>query len=148
MLEVCPTIAVDKPRIEVHPLGIGDKEPPARLVFNAKEGDAVCACLVDMGGRFRLIIAEVEAVKIEKEMPKLPVARACWKLKPNMEIGAQAWILAGGAHHTAFSYDLTSTDLIDWAEMADIEYVVINEKTDIETLKQNLRTNELLWKLR
>lgn len=148
MLEVCPTIAEDKPRIEVHPLGIGGKEAPARLVFNSRQGDAVCACLIDMGGRFRLIIAEVEAVAVEKEMPKLPVARALWKVKPSMEVGVQAWILAGGAHHTVFSYEVTTEDLIDWAEMLDIEYVVIDEDTKIETLKQNLRMNELLWKLR
>lgn len=148
MLEVCPTIAADKPRIEVHPLDIGGKEAPARLVFNGRAGDAVCACLIDMGGRFRLIIAEVEAIAVEKDMPKLPVARTLWKLKPSMEVGAEAWILAGGAHHTVFSYEVTTEDLVDWAEMMDIEYVVINEKTDLYDLKQTLKMNELLWKLR
>lgn len=148
MLEVCPTIAADKPRIEVHKLDIGGKEDPARLVFSGKAGDAVCACLIDMGGRFRLIIAEVEALPVEKDMPKLPVARTLWKLKPSMEVGAEAWILAGGAHHTVFSYEVTTEDLVDWAEMMDIEYVVINEKTDLYELKQTLKMSELLWKLR
>lgn len=148
MLEVCPTISSTKPQIEVHPLSIGDKEPPARLVFNGGKGEAVCACLIDMGGRFRLIIAEVEGVAVEKDMPKLPVARTLWKLKPSMEVGATAWILAGGAHHTVFSYEVTAEDLVDWAEMMDIEYVVINDKTDILSFKQALKTNELLWKLR
>lgn len=148
MLEVCPTIAADKPRIEVHKLDIGDKEAPARLVFNGSSGDAVCACLIDMGGRFRLIIAEVEGVPVEKDMPNLPVAGTLWKLKPSMEVGAAAWILAGGAHHTVFSYEVTTEDLVDWAEMMDIEYVIINEKTDLLELKQTLKMNELLWKLR
>ena len=148
MLEVCPTIASTKPRIEVHPLSIGDKEDPARLVFNGDEGEAVCASLIDMGGRFRLVIAQVEGIKLEKDMPNLPVARTLWKLKPSMEIGATAWILAGGAHHTVFSYEVTCEDLVDWAEMMDIEYVVINEKTDILELKQMLKTNELIWKFR
>lgn len=148
MLEVCPTIADSKPRIEVHTLDIGDKEAPARLVFDGKAGDAVCACLIDMGGRFRLIIAEVESLPVEKNMPKLPVARTLWKLKPSLEIGAEAWILAGGAHHTVFSHEVTTEDLVDWAEMMDIEYVVINEKTDLYQLKQTLKMNEMLWKLR
>lgn len=148
MLEVCPTIAADKPRIEVHKLDIGDKEAPARLVFNGRAGDAVCACLIDMGGRFRLIIAEVEGVPVEKDMPNLPVAGTLWKLKPSMEVGAAAWILAGGAHHTVFSYEVTTEDLVDWAEMMDVEYVIINEKTDLLELKQTLKMNELLWKLR
>lgn len=148
MLEVCPTIANEKPRIEVHPLGIGGKEAPARLVFDGKAGEAVCASLIDMGGRMRLIIAEVEAVEVPHKLPQLPVARTTWKLKPSLEIGAQAWILAGGAHHTVFSHEVTVEDLVDWAEIMDIEYVIINESTDILRLKQDLRTNELIWKLR
>lgn len=148
MLEVCPTISETKPIIEVHPLGIGGKEAPARLVFNGRPGQAVCASLVEMRGRYRLIIAEALAVPVEKAMPKLPVARVLWKLKPSLETGATAWILAGGAHHTVFSYEVTAEDLIDWAEMVDIEYVLINEKTDLLALKQELKLNDLLWKLR
>lgn len=148
MLEVCPTLAEDKPRIEVHPLGIGDKEDPARLTFNGKAGEAVCASLIDMGGRLRLIITEIEAVKVTEEMPKLPVARTLWKLKPSLEVAAEGWILAGGAHHTVLSHEVTAMDLIDFAEIVDIEYILINEKTDILSLKQELKVNELLWKLR
>ena len=148
MLEVCPTITETKPKIEVHPLGIGGKEAPARLVFNGREGQAVCASLVEMRGRYRLIIAEVLAVPVEKDMPKLPVARVLWKLKPSLEVGATAWILAGGAHHTVFSYEVTAEDLIDWAEMVDIEYVLINEKTDLLALKQELKLNDILWRLK
>jgi L-arabinose isomerase len=148
MLEICPTIAEDKAKIEVHPLGIGDKEDPARLVFKGKPGEIVCASLIDMGGRFRLIIQEATAVEVTKDMPKLPVARTLWKLKPSLEIAAEAWILAGGAHHTVLSHVVTTEDLIDWAEMMDIEYVVINDKTDLTSLKLQLKMSEMLWKLK
>lgn len=148
MLEVCPTIAEEKPRIEVHPLGIGDKEPPARIVFNGRPGKAVCASLIDMGGRMRLIILEVEAVAIPKEMPNLPVARVLWKPEPSMTDSAEAWIYAGGAHHTVFSYEVTTEDLIDWAEMMDIEYVVIDKDTKITQFKKELQLSDMLWKFR
>lgn len=148
MLEVCPTIAEDKPKIEVHPLGIGDKEAPARLVFNGKPGQAVCASLIDMGGRFRLIILEVEAVKLPQEMPKLPVASVIWKPQPSMSVSAEAWIYAGGAHHTVFSYEVTTEDLIDWADMMEIEYVVINKDTNIIQFKKELQLSDMLWKFR
>ena len=110
MLQVCPTIAETTPTLEVHPLGIGGKEAPARLVFNGRAGKAVCASLIDMGGSFRLIIAEVEAVHVDKEMPNLPVARVLWKAKPSMEVGAADWILSGGAHHTVFSTEVSTDD--------------------------------------
>lgn len=148
MLEICPTIAKDKPKIEVHPLGIGGKNPPARLVFEGKTGPAVCASLIDMGGRFRLIILDVEAVELPQDMPKLPVARVLWKPMPNLEIGAKAWIYAGGAHHTVFSYEVDAEDLIDFAKIMDIEYVHINKDTDIHSLEKELLVNELIWKLR
>ncbi len=148
MLEVCPTLAKDKPAIEVHPLGIGGKNPPARLVFDGKEGKAVCVSLVDMGNRFRLIILDVEAIKIEKDMPNLPVARVMWKPEPNMIDACKAWIYAGGAHHTVFSYNVDSEDLIDFAEMMDIEYVLINKDTNINTLKKELELNDLISKLK
>lgn len=148
MLEVCPTIAQDRPRIEVHPLSIGGKEDPARLVFKGAPGEAICATLIDMGGRLRLVIAEVECIEVKEDMPKLPVARTLWRMKPSLDLAAEAWILAGGAHHAVLSREVTAEDLIDWAEIVDIETVVINEKTDIMTLKKELRMNELLWKLR
>lgn len=148
MLEVCPTIADGKPSLEVHPLGIGGKEPPARLVFNGRPGKAVCASLIDMGGRLRLIIAEVNSIEIPHDLPKLPVARALWQPEPDMLTGAEAWIYAGGAHHTVFSYDVCAEDLFDWAEMMDIECVHINKDTTIRALKQELSVNDLIWKLK
>lgn len=147
MLEVCPTIAATKPRIEVHPLGIGGKADPARIVFDGASGHAVCASLIDMGNRFRLIINEVEAIQPTIDMPKLPVARVLWKPEPSLTIGAEAWIYAGGAHHTVFSYHVTAEQLIDWAEMAGIEYVLINKDTTILNLRNELRWNEIAWKL-
>lgn len=147
MLEVCPTISATKPRIEVHPLGIGGKADPARIVFDGATGHAVCASLIDMGNRFRLIISEVEAVQPTIDMPKLPVARVLWKPEPSLQVGAEAWIYAGGAHHTVFSYNVTAEQLIDWAEMAGIEYVLINRDTTIQNLRNELRWNEIAWKL-
>ncbi len=147
MLEVCPTIAATKPRIEVHPLGIGGKADPARIVFDGAGGRAVCASLIDMGNRFRLIINEVQAVQPTIDMPKLPVARVLWKPEPSLQTGAEAWIYAGGAHHTVFSYNVTSEQLIDWAEMAGIEYVLIDRDTTIRSLRNELRWNEIAWKL-
>mgnify|MGYP000905565706 CR=1 FL=1 len=148
MLEVCPTIAATKPRIEVHPLSIGGKADPARLVFNGAAGHAVCASLIDMGGRMRLVIAEVEAVQPSIDMPKLPVARVLWKPEPSLEVGAEAWIYAGGAHHTVFSTVVTSEQLIDWADMAGIEYVLINKDTTIPNLRKELLWNDIAWKLK
>ncbi|MDO5113282.1 MAG: L-arabinose isomerase [Planctomycetia bacterium] len=145
MLEVCPTIADAKPRLEVHPLGIGGKAAPARLVFTAHSGKGVAATVVDMGNRFRMIVNCVEVRKPEADLPKLPVARAFWKPEPNLEIGAGAWILCGGTHHTAFSFDLTVEQLADYAEIADMEMVVIDEKTEIFRLKETLRTNEVYY---
>ncbi|MFZ5967313.1 MAG: L-arabinose isomerase [Bacillota bacterium] len=148
MLEVCPSIAATKPRIEVHPLGIGGKAAPARLVFDGGEGTAVCASLVDMGERFRLIVNDVEAVKVEKAMPKLPVARILWKPLPSLKDSAESWILAGGAHHTGFSFVVTAEHLIDWAEMAGIEFLWINKDTNPLAFRNEIRWNDLAWKLR
>ena len=125
MLEVCPTIARAKPRIEVHPLGIGGKSDPARIVFEGKAGKALNASLIDMGDRFRLIVNEVEAVDRMPAMPKLPVARVLWKPLPSLYEGAEQWILAGGAHHTVFTYDISSEQLRDWAAMNGVEFVLI-----------------------
>jgi L-arabinose isomerase len=148
MLEVCPTIASTKPTVEVHALGIGGKEDPARLVFDGADGSAVCVTLIDMGNRFRLIINEVDAVKPIKQMPKLPVARIMWKPLPSLEESAEAWIYAGGAHHTIFSFKVTSEQLIDWAEMAGIEYVLINKDTDVLKLRNELKWNDIYWKIK
>lgn len=148
MLEVCPSIAAAKPRIEVHPLGIGGKESPARLVFNGRAGNAIVISLIDMGGRFRLIVQDIECVKPIMDMPNLPVARVMWRIKPNLREGIRQWITVGGAHHTVLTYDATSQMLEDWTEMMDIEFVHLTENTTSEELKKELRVNDLLWKLR
>ena len=148
MLEVCPSIAATKPRIEVHPLGIGDREPPARLVFEGAAGPAVVASLVDMGGRMRLIVQDVEAIKPIMKMPNLPVARVMWRAMPDLNTGLKLWILAGGAHHTVMSYAANAQMLADWAEMMQIEFVHINKETKIDSFRQNLFLADLAWKFR
>ncbi|HEY8909957.1 MAG TPA: L-arabinose isomerase [Desulfosporosinus sp.] len=148
MLEICPTIAADRPRIEVHPLSIGGKADPARLVFEGSAGPAVCASLIDMGGRFRLIVNEVDAVISPYPLPKLPVARVLWKPQPNLQEAAEAWIRAGGAHHTCFSLNVTAEQLLDWSEMAGIECLLINKDTNLLAFRNELRWNDLAWKLR
>lgn len=125
MLEVCPTVAATKPKIEVHPLGIGNRETPARLVFDGIEGDAVAVCMTDMGDRFRIICAEIELVKQPKPMPKLPVARLMWRIKPTFRDGVKAWLEAGGAHHTVVSTALTAEDIRLFAELTGAEFVHI-----------------------
>ncbi len=145
MLEICPTIAAEKPKVEVHPLSIGGKADPARLVFNAQEGEAVNASIVDLGNRFRLVVNKVISVPIQKSMPHLPVARVLWKPLPNFKAATTAWIMAGGSHHTAFSTAIDPNYLTDWAEMLDIECVVIDEKLDIQRFKSELRLNEVYW---
>ncbi|GGJ58116.1 L-arabinose isomerase [Anoxybacillus voinovskiensis] len=146
MLEVCPTIAATRPKLEVHPLSIGGKADPARLVFDGGAGAAVNASLIDIGHRFRLIVNEVDAVKVEKEMPKLPVARILWKPRPSLRDSAEAWILAGGAHHTCFSFAVTTEQLQDFAEIAGVECVVINEHTSPQSIRNELRWNEMFWR--
>jgi L-arabinose isomerase len=147
MLEICPTIAATKPKIEVHPLGIGGKADPARIVFDGRPGSAINASIIDMGNRFRLLVNEVEAVQPEHAMPKLPVARVLWKPHPSLSESAEAWILAGGAHHTGFSYKVTTENMLDWAEMAGIECVVIDKGTNLRQFRNELRWNEVAWKL-
>ncbi len=146
MLEVCPLIAEHKPKLEVHPLGIGGKNDPARLVFTSKEGEGVAATIVDMGNRFRMIVNKVDCIK-SKELPKLPVASALWIPQPNFEVGAAAWIMAGGTHHSSFSYDLTLEYLEDYAEIAGIEMVVIDNHTTLSEFKKELRMNEVYYML-
>lgn len=146
MLEVCPTIADGPISIKVQPLSMGNREDPARLVFTSKTGPAIATSLVDLGNRFRLIINAVNCKKCEKEMPKLPVATAFWTPEPDLATGAEAWILAGGAHHTAFSYDLTVDQMVDWADAMGIESVVIDKNTTIKGLKNELRWNSVYYR--
>jgi len=146
MLEICPSIAEGKPRIEVHPLGIGGKADPARMVFNAAPGSAVLATLVDLGNRFRMIVNEVETIKIENEMPKLPVARALWKPYPSLSESAEAWILCGGTHHSVYSAALTAEYFRDWAEMCGIEFILIDKNTNVNKLRDELRWSDMAWR--
>ncbi|RNI26238.1 L-arabinose isomerase [Rufibacter latericius] len=145
MLEVDEALAIDKPSCEVHPLGIGGKADPVRLVFNAGAGPALNASVVDMGNRFRLIVNEVEAVEPQNELPNLPVARVLWKPLPDMKTGCAAWILAGGAHHTCYSQNISAEQLQDFAEMAGIECVVIGRDTKLSQLKNELRWSEMYY---
>ncbi len=148
MLEVCPSVAADRPRIEVHPLGIGGREDPARLVFEGKEGDAIVVSLIDMGGRLRLICQDIHCVKPILPMPNLPVARVMWQAEPSLTTGVECWITAGGAHHTVLSYDVTAEQMKDWANMLDIEFVHITKDTTVESLEHDLFLSDLAWKLR
>jgi len=141
MLEVCESLTSAKPRLEIHPLSIGGKDDPPRLVFDVQEGDALNASLIDMGNRFRMIVNEVKVIS-SKPLPKLPVARALWIPKPNLEVAATTWILAGGAHHTAFSQAISSEYLEDFSEIADIEFLLINDSTNISEFKKELLWNE------
>jgi L-arabinose isomerase len=146
MLEICPSIANGKANCEIHPLGIGGKADPVRLVFNVKSGAALNASLIDMGNRFRLLVNEVEAVKPEHELPKLPVARVLWKPLPDFDTACAAWILAGGAHHTCYSQNISSEGLQDFAEMAGIEFVLINKETNLYNFKNELRWNDAAYR--
>jgi L-arabinose isomerase len=146
MLEICPSIAENKPCIEVHPLGIGGKADPARMVFDAAPGPAVLATLIDLGSRFRMIVNEIETIKIENAMPKLPVARALWKPYPGLSDAAEAWIIAGGTHHSVYSNALTAQYFRDWAEMSGIEFVQIDKNTVPGRLKDELRWGEAYWR--
>lgn len=145
MLEICPSIAKAKPKLEIHPLGIGGKSDPVRLVFDGRTGTATNTTLVDMGHRFRLIVNEVEAVEVSP-MPKLPVARALWKVKPNFEDGVAAWIYGGGAHHTVYSYNVTVDQVRDFAEIAGVEALVIDGDTRLSDFRNELRWNEAAYR--
>ncbi|WP_405381076.1 L-arabinose isomerase [Maribacter sp. LLG6340-A2] len=147
MLEICPSIAAAKPSCEIHPLGIGGKEDPVRLVFNSPAGPAINVSLVDLGNRFRLVVNEVDAVEPMGKLPNLPVARVLWDAKPNLEVAATAWILAGGAHHTVYSQALTTEFMEDFADMAGIELVVIDKDTTIREFKNQLNANEAYYHL-
>jgi L-arabinose isomerase len=147
MLEICESIADGKPSCEIHPLGIGGKADPVRLVFNVGAGAAINASLVDMGNRFRLLVNAVEAVTPTEPLPKLPVARVLWKPLPDMKTGCTAWIYAGGAHHTCYSQNLTSAHMRDFADMAGIECVVIDKDTNLNAFRNELRWNEAYYKM-
>lgn len=147
MLEVCESIAANQPTLEILPLSIGGKADPVRLIFDSQTGAAVCASMVDMGQRFRLIINQVDVVPTEAPLPKLPVARAFWSPRPDLKTAAAAWIYAGGAHHTSFSYSVTPEHLQDFADMAGIECILIDEHTNLFDLKKELRWNEVFYHL-
>ncbi|HEX7556650.1 MAG TPA: L-arabinose isomerase, partial [Leptolinea sp.] len=147
MLEVCESIAASKPRLEVLPLSIGGKGDPARLIFDSQTGPAVAASLIDLGDRFRLIVSQVDVVPTEQPLPKLPVARALWTPQPDLKRAAAAWIYAGGAHHTSFSYSLTQEHLRDYAEIVGIEYVGIDNSLELNCFKQELKWNDLYYHL-
>jgi L-arabinose isomerase len=146
MLEVCPSIAEARPSLELHPLSIGGKADPARLVFSTQKGPALNATIVDMGNRFRMLVNPVEVVDAPSDLPKLPVARALWRPEPNLKISATAWILGGGAHHSGFSQSVTMDHLRDFAEMVDIELLEIDENTDIRAFRNEIRANEVYYK--
>ena len=149
MLEVCPSVAADKPRIETHHLGIGmNKKDPARLVFEGKAGKGIVVSLIDMGGRMRMIVQDIEAVKPIMDMPNLPVARVMWRAMPDLTTGVECWITAGGAHHTVLSYDVDAEMMRDFANIMDIEYVHIDKDTTVEALEDKLLVNDLVWKLK
>ena len=149
MLEVCPSVAADRPRIETHHLGIGmNEKDPARLVFEGKAGKGIVCSLIDMGGRLRLIVQDIEAVKPIMPMPNLPVARVMWRAMPDLLTGVECWITAGGAHHTVLSYDVTAEQMHDWAAMMDIEFVHISKDTTPEKLEEELFLKDLAWKLK
>jgi len=144
MLEICPTISGQKPKLEIHPLGIGGKSDPVRMVFDARQGVATNTTLVDLGHRFRLIVNTVDAVAVPA-MPNLPVARALWKVRPSFQDGVAAWIYAGGAHHTVYSYNITTDHVRDFAEIAGVECVVIDENTRLADLRNELRWNNEVY---
>ena len=147
MLEVCESIAGEKPSLEVHPLSIGGKADPARLVFTTRPGPAVNATIIDMGNRFRMVVNEVDVVPPDEPLPKLPVARAVWIPRPDLKTAAAAWILAGGAHHTGFSQAVTAAHLEDFAEIAGLELLQINRDTRLPEFKKELRWNEVYYHL-
>ncbi len=148
MLEICPSIADGKPSLQVHPLGIGGKADPARLVFNTPSGPAINVALMDLGNRFRLLLSEVDVVAPEHAMPQLPVAQAVWRCRPDFAEACACWIHAGGAHHTAFSQAVTTEMIEDFATLAGIELAIIDAQTTTREFQQTLRTNEVYYALR
>lgn len=146
MLEICPSISQEKPILDIKPLGIGGKEDPTRLIFTSRAGQATNSTIVDMGNRFRMVVADLTVIDKPEAMPNLPVGHAFWQLQPNFDIGTQAWILAGGAHHSAFSLDVDAEMLRIFAEYFDIEFIHIHSKTELSALKNELHWNEVYYK--
>jgi L-arabinose isomerase len=147
MLELCPSIAQGNVRLAVHPLGIGGKSDPARLVFSGDAGPALNATIVDMGNRFRMIVNEVDALPIDNTMPKLPVARVLWSPRPDLARACESWIIAGGAHHTGYSRAVKTEWLRDYADMAGIEFLLVDGKSSPEELRKEIRWNEVAFRL-
>jgi L-arabinose isomerase len=147
MLEVCPSIAEGKARLEVHPLGIGGKADPARLIFDSPAGDAINVSILDMGNRFRLVLNEVTAVDPPADLPNLPVARVVWEAKPDLATAAASWIYAGGAHHTGYSQAVTREHITDYASMVGVELLNIGEGSTVEGIKNEIRWNEMYYHL-
>jgi L-arabinose isomerase len=147
MLEICESIAVKKPRLEILPLSIGGKADPVRLIFDANTGPAIGASIMDMGQRFRIVANVVDVVPTDEPLPNLPVARALWLPRPNLKVAAAAWIYAGGAHHTSFSYAVTAEHLRDFTEMAGVEFLLIDQNTKVDEFKDKLRWNDLYYQL-
>ena len=147
MLEVCPTIAAARPTCEIHPLSIGGREDPVRLVFDAAAGPAIVVGLVDTGDRFRLVLNEIDVVPPDQPVPRLPVARAVWRPRPDLRTAAHAWLMAGGPHHTALSQALDAEVLDDFAEMAGLELLVIDADTRLRAFRQELRWNQAAYRL-
>ena len=145
MLEICPSIAAGKVSLQVHPLGIGGKADPARLVFDTPAGPGINVALMDLGNRFRLLLNEVDVIKSPQAMPKLPVARAVWKCRPNFEDACACWIHAGGAHHTGFSQAVTTEMIEDFATIAGVELAIIDAKSNVRDFQQTLRNNEVYY---
>jgi L-arabinose isomerase len=148
MLEICETIAAHKPRLDIFPLSIGGKADPVRLIFDSNTGPAVAASIIDMGQRFRMVANVVDVVPTDAPLPNLPVARALWLPRPNLKIAAAAWIYAGGAHHTSFSYAITAEHLQDFADMAGMEFLLIDENTSVQDFRDKLRWNDLYYHLK
>jgi len=146
MSEVDPSVAEGKVSIRCTPLSMGDREDPARLIFTSKTGPAIATSLIDLGDRFRLIINEVDCKKVEKPMPLLPTGTVFWTPRPNLKVGSTAWMYAGGAHHTAMSYDISTQQMVDWADQMGIEAVVIDADTTIRGFKQDLALGEVVYR--
>jgi L-arabinose isomerase len=147
MLEICESIASNKPKLDILPLSIGGKSDPVRLIFDANTGPAIGASIMDMGQRFRIVANVVDVVPTDEPLPNLPVARALWLPRPNLKVAAATWIYAGGAHHTSFSYSVTAEHLRDFAEMAGVEFLLIDENTRVDEFKEKLRWNDLYYHL-
>jgi L-arabinose isomerase len=145
MLEVCASLAGPKASLEIHPLSIGGKDDPARLVFTVRDGPAINATLLDMGNRFRMVVNEVDVIQPEKPLARLPVACAVWVPRPNLQVAAASWIHAGGAHHTGFSQSVTTEHLEDFAEIAGLEFLVIDSNTTLSDFKKELRWNDMYY---